>query len=76
MVVLVLVLMVVLATGCAGMERDTSIYYVWAKRGQQTGDLAHLYCNQGGPRERAIFRHALESQAGRAQVTITCSEKE
>jgi len=62
--------------GCGVMgksvERDASVYYLWAKRGQEMGDLAHVYCDQGGIQERQAFHYALDGAAVGAKVTIEC----
>lgn len=63
--------------GCAttatfDVERDMGLYSVWAKRGQTLGDLAHLYCEQGAPRERDIMLWAIERSSYPATVYITC----
>jgi hypothetical protein len=58
--------------GCASLERDVTLYGVWAKRGQRLGDLAHVYCEQGATRERLVMRWAIDRAAHPAQVSIVC----
>lgn len=71
------VAVVVIIAGCTTMasfdvERDMGVHTLWAKRGQTLGDLAHIYCEQGGPRERETMEWAISRSSYPATVTITC----
>lgn len=57
-------------------ERDTSVMYLWTKRGHEAGDLVHVLCTQASARERAQFMQALGERVGHTRVTVVCSNGE
>lgn len=66
-----LVLALVLG-GCFAVERDMSIYYAWAKRGQAAGDSLRTFCTQAAAQERRVFSYGFASQAAAITITIDC----
>ena len=71
-----LLAVVVLAGGCASLERDARRSYEWQKRGQIAGDLARQYCEQASHREREQFLYGFYGHVGRSiWLAVRCGDE-
>jgi hypothetical protein len=70
--VLLVLLLALMPSGCLSLERDTAHGYVWSKRGQTVGEALRLYCEQASEQERRKFMYAVLTQSGGSTIIAQC----